>query len=62
MRVTTKGQVTVPLDVSRTLGIVPGTEPTFGVRGTSIEVKKATDAGRGAGIVRRLERRLAGAE
>lgn len=54
MRVTTKGQVTIPLDVRQALGIVPGTELTFRVRGNSIEVKKAADSGRGAEIVRRL--------
>ncbi len=29
MRVTTKGQVTIPLDVRRTLGIGPGSEVGF---------------------------------
>lgn len=54
MRVTTKGQVTIPLAVRRALGIVPGTELTFRVRGTRIEVEKTADAGRGAEVVRRL--------
>lgn len=54
MRVTTKGQVTIPQDVRQELGIVPGTELTFRVRGNTIEVTKATAAGRGAELVRRL--------
>ncbi len=54
MRVTTKGQVTIPLDVRRALGIVPGTELDFRIRGDRIEVQKSTGAGRGAGLVRRL--------
>lgn len=33
MRVTSKGQVTIPLDVRRTLGIEPGSEVRFEVDG-----------------------------
>lgn len=33
MRVTTKGQVTIPIDVREKLGIFPGTEVEFVVRG-----------------------------
>lgn len=54
MRVTTKGQVTIPLAVRRALGIVPGTELTFRVRGSRIEVEKTEGAGRGSELTRRL--------
>ena len=54
MRVTTKGQVTIPLEIRQALGIVPGTELIFRVRGSRIEVEKAVDGGRGAKVVRRL--------
>lgn len=47
MRVTTKGQVTIPLEVRQALGIVPGTELSFRVRGSRIEIEKAVDGGAG---------------
>ena len=46
-RVTTKGQVTIPLAIRQALGIVPGTELSFRVRGSRIEVEKAVDRGAG---------------
>jgi len=54
MRVTTKGQVTIPLEVRRALGITPGTELEFRVRGSRIEVQKMPGNGRGAEVVKRL--------
>jgi antitoxin PrlF len=54
MRVTTKGQVTIPLEIRRALGITPGTELSFRLRGSRIEVEKSAGAGRGAEVVRRL--------
>lgn len=40
MRVTTKGQVTIPIDVREKLGIRPGSEVDFIVRGDSATLKK----------------------
>jgi AbrB family looped-hinge helix DNA binding protein len=41
MRVTSKGQVTIPQDVREKLGIFPGTEVDFVVRGDSAKLVKA---------------------
>lgn len=41
MRVTTKGQVTIPQEVREKLGIFPGTEVDFIVRGDSARIVKA---------------------
>ncbi len=42
MRVTTKGQVTIPVDIRRRLELAPGDEVEFVVSGDEIEVRKAT--------------------
>ena len=58
MRVTTKGQVTIPQDVREKLGIFPGTEVDFIVKGDSARiVKTQKDSGkmtRGERIVARI--------
>jgi AbrB family looped-hinge helix DNA binding protein len=41
MRVTTKGQVTIPQEVRERLGIVPGTEVDFVLNGNSASLVKA---------------------
>ena len=57
MRVTTKGQVTIPQEVREKLGILPGTEVEFIVRGDSARIVKAkgrnNNLTRGERIVRR---------
>ena len=54
MRVTTRGQVTIPLGVRRALGITPGTELEFLVEGDRLVVYKRVGAGRGAEVSQRL--------
>jgi len=48
MKITTKGQVTIPQDIRERLGLLPHTEVDFEVRGDVVVVTKA-DAGRRRG-------------
>jgi antitoxin PrlF len=58
MRVTDKGQVTIPKQLRDALGIEAGTEVVFDQLSDGILVRKATGAtGRGQGLVRRLRGR-----
>jgi len=58
MRVTSKGQVTIPIEVREKLGIFPNTEVDFIVRGDSVRLVKVNPKNgrpsRGAEIVARL--------
>jgi AbrB family looped-hinge helix DNA binding protein len=42
MRVTSKGQVTIPVEVRERAGLLPGTEVAFEVDGDSVRLVKAT--------------------
>ena len=46
MRVTSKGQVTIPIEVRQKAGLLPNTEVEFVVRGNTVIVKKAEKAPR----------------
>jgi AbrB family looped-hinge helix DNA binding protein len=57
MRVTSKGQVTIPVEVREKLGLLPDTEVDFIVSGDSVRIVKRGSQGaqnRGTNIVRRL--------
>ncbi|HEU4658228.1 MAG TPA: AbrB/MazE/SpoVT family DNA-binding domain-containing protein [Capillimicrobium sp.] len=54
MRVTSKGQVTIPQAIREQLGIQPGTEVSFEVDGDAIRIVKTADSPRGRAIVDRL--------
>lgn len=41
MKITTKGQVTIPQDIRKRLGLLPHTEVDFEVRGDVVVVTKA---------------------
>jgi antitoxin PrlF len=56
MRVTTKGQVTIPLAVRRKLGIGPGSEVEFELDARGARLVRATTGG-GAAIARRMRGR-----
>ena len=58
MRVTTKGQVTIPIEVREKLGMFPGTEVEFSVNGNGVSIFKAKRTNgklsRGERIVERI--------
>jgi AbrB family looped-hinge helix DNA binding protein len=54
MRVTSKGQVTIPQPIREQLGIQPGTEVGFEVEGDAIRIVKISPSTRGHALVERL--------
>jgi len=58
MRITTKGQVTIPQEIREQLGLLPHTEVTFEIVDGQARLRKATPAGkrlsRGDGVVAHL--------
>jgi len=54
MRLTSKGQVTIPLAIRERLGLLPNTEVEFDVVGESVRIRKAKKQSRGRRIVERL--------
>jgi AbrB family looped-hinge helix DNA binding protein len=55
MRVTSKGQVTIPLDVRRRLGVEAGSEVDFVVDDDSVRLVRRTRGG-GAALVKQMRR------
>lgn len=58
MRITTKGQVTIPADIRERLGLLPHTEVRFRIRGNQAVIEKVEGpTPRGAAVVARLRGR-----
>jgi AbrB family looped-hinge helix DNA binding protein len=59
MRVTSKGQVTIPVDIRERFGFLPDTEIDFVVEGNDVKIVRATHTGttRGDRVVRGLRGR-----
>ena len=59
MRITSKGQVTIPAEIRERFGFLPDTEVEFVVEGDTVRVVRATRQGntRGDRVVRRLRGR-----
>jgi len=61
MRITTKGQVTIPVEIREKLRLLPNSEVEFEIVGNAVRMRKvgrARDAGRrGKSIVQRLRGR-----
>ena len=58
MRVTSKGQVTIPVEIREKLGLVEGSEVEFAISGRFVRMRKVRPArgksGRGKSVVARL--------
>lgn len=60
MRITSKGQVTIPIEVREKLGLLPNTEVAFEVQGNTARIVKVSGKraqGRGAEVVAGLRGR-----
>lgn len=55
MRITSKGQVTIPQDIRERLGLLPYSEVEFELDGDGVRIRKARQrAGRGAALIARM--------
>jgi AbrB family looped-hinge helix DNA binding protein len=54
MRLTTKGQVTIPLAIREKLALLPGTGVVFDIVGNSVRIRKADQQSRGAALIARM--------
>jgi len=54
LRVTSKGEVTIPQAIRHELGIQPGTEVSFEVDGQGVRIVKTAESPRGRALVERL--------
>jgi len=54
MKITSKGQVTIPLAIRRRVGLLPGTDVEFSVKGERVILEKAKKTARGGGRGARL--------
>lgn len=58
MKITSKGQVTIPQEIRERMGLLPETEVEFVVRGNTVQIVKAKQrSARGAAIVRTMRGR-----
>ena len=62
MRLTSKGQVTIPIAIRERLGLRPGTQVEFGIEDDAVTIRKTTNgAGHGRQLVERLRGRATAA-
>jgi AbrB family looped-hinge helix DNA binding protein len=56
MKITSKGQVTIPIGIRQRFGLLPDTEVAFEARGDAVVIRKVRESGRrGANVVARLK-------
>ncbi|QTN18199.1 AbrB/MazE/SpoVT family DNA-binding domain-containing protein [Brevundimonas sp. AJA228-03] len=61
MRITSKGQVTIPVDIRRQAGLLPNTEVEFVLEHGKVVLRSADGLTRGQRLVERLSQAGAGA-
>ena len=42
MRITSKGQVTIPIEIREKMGLLPNTEVEFQIQGNTVRLKRGT--------------------
>lgn len=57
MRITTKGQVTIPLEVRERLGLLPNTEVHFRIQGDTVVLTKVSGRRKGQRLVEHMRGR-----
>ena len=60
MRITSKGQVTIPVEIRERVGLLPNSEVEFAVEGNVVRIQKARGRhkrGRGRSVVEQLKGR-----
>lgn len=58
MRITSKGQVTIPQEIRERLGLLPETEVEFEVSGSAVKIRKARNSrARGRSVVAHMRGR-----
>jgi antitoxin PrlF len=64
MRITSKGQVTIPVEIREQLGLLPSSEVEFLVEGQTVRIRKVREGaarGRGRSVIEHLKGRMTGA-
>jgi AbrB family looped-hinge helix DNA binding protein len=59
MRITSKGQVTIPIEIRERLGLLPNTEVRFEIEGNAVRIVRDEESpgGRGRRLVERMRGR-----
>ena len=58
MRITSKGQVTIPIDIREKIGLLPDAEVEFEITGKAVLLKKAkSPSKRGRDLIHRMRRK-----
>jgi AbrB family looped-hinge helix DNA binding protein len=56
MRLTSKGQLTIPVEIRERLGLLPGTEVEFAIDGDGVRITRASSQTRGQQLLDHMRR------